>query len=68
MYIVYNLYADNTNNLDKLKLYITQHEFKFLVIDSFPISSSNNLGPTSSSFFTYTDKVTLVRGKDLGLN
>jgi hypothetical protein len=61
---VYNLYADKTDNLDKLKPYITQYKFKFLVIDRVPISSSNNLGPTSSSSFTYIDKVTPVRSKD----
>ena len=65
---MYNLYADKTNNLDKLKLYITQHEFKFLVIDRVPISSSDNLGPTSSSSFAYMDKVMPVRSKDLVLD
>ena len=57
MHVVYNLYADNTDNLDKLKLYITQYEFKFSAIDSIYIFSSNNLGPTSSSSFAYMDKV-----------
>ena len=65
---MYNLYIDNTNNLNKFKLYTTQHKFKFLVIDSLPISSSNNLGPISSFFFTYIDKIILIKNKDLGLD
>ena len=68
MHIVYNLYIDNTNDLDKFKLYITQYKFKFLAIDSFFISSSNNLGPISFSSFIYIDKVMLIKNKDLGLN
>ena len=65
---MYNPYIDNTNNLNKFKLYIIQHKFKFLVIDSLPIFSSNDLGPTSSSSFTYIDKVTLARSKILVLD
>ena len=68
MHIVYNLYIDNTNNLNKFKLYTTQYKFKFLVINSLFISSSNNLGPTSSSSFIYMDKVMLIKYKNLGLN
>ena len=65
---MYNPYIDNTNNLNKFKLYTTQYEFKFLAIDSLPISNSNNLGPTSSSSFAYMDKVILAKSKNLGLN
>ena len=65
---MYNLYTDNIDNLNKFKLYITQYKFKFLVIDNLPISSNNNLGPTSSSSFTYIDKVILVKSKNLGLD
>ena len=56
---MYNLYIDNTDDLNK---------FKFLAIDSLSISNSNNLGPISSSSFIYTDKVILIKSKDLGLN
>ena len=65
---MYNLYTDNTNDLNKFKPYITQHEFKFLVIDNLLISSNNNLGPNSSSSFIYMDNITLIKSKDLGLN
>lgn len=65
---MYNPYADKTDNLDKLEPYTTQYEFKFLAIDGVPISSSNDLGPTSSSSFAYTDKVTPARSKDLVLD
>ena len=68
MYVVYNLYIDNTNDLNKFKLYITQYKFEFLVIDGLSIFSSDNLGPISSSSFIYADKVTLIRYKDLGLD
>ena len=65
---MYNLYIENTNNLDKFKLYTTQHKFEFLVINSLPIFSSDDLKPTSSSSFAYIDKVILVRSKDLVLD
>ena len=68
MHAVYNLYIDNTDNLNKFKPYTTQYKFKFLAINSLPISSSNDLGPTSSSSFTYADKVMLAKYKDLGLD
>ena len=65
---MYNPYTDNTNDLNKLKLYTTQHKFKFLVINSLSIFSSNNLKPINSSSFTYIDKVTPTKSKNLGLN
>ena len=65
---MYNLYIDNTNDLNKFKLYIIKYKFEFLVIDSLPISSSNDLGPTSSSSFIYADKVILIKSKNLGLD
>ena len=65
---MYNLYADNTDNLNKFELYTTQYKFEFLVINSLSISSSNDLGPTSSFFFTYVDKVMLIKYKNLGLD
>jgi hypothetical protein len=65
---VYNLYIDNTNNLNELKLYITSYKFKFLTINGFSISSSDDLGPISFSSFAYTDKVVPIRSKDLVLN
>ena len=68
IYIVYNLYTDNINNLNKLKPYTTQYKFQFLVIDGLSIFNSNNLGPTNSSSFTYIDKVTPVKSKNLVLN
>ena len=65
---MYNLYIDNTNNLNKLELYIIQYEFEFLVINGLSISSSNDLGPISSSSFAYADKVTLIKSEDLVLD
>ena len=53
MHAVYNLYTDN---------------IEFLAINGLFISSSSNLGPTSSSSFTYADKVMLTKSKDLGLD
>ena len=65
---MYNPYTDNTDDLDKLKPYTTQYKFEFLAIDSLPISSSNDLGPTSSSSFAYADNITPARSEDLGLD
>ena len=65
---MYNPYADNTDDLDELEPYTTQHEFEFSAIDGLPISSSNDSGPTSSSSFAYADNVTPARSEDLGLD
>jgi hypothetical protein len=65
---VYNPYTDNTNDLNEFKPYTTQYKFKFLAINSLFIFSSDNLKPTSSFSFTYTDKVAPIKNKDLVLD